>query len=265
MSIAVMDLVWQFSGHKGASLLVLLAIADYADDDGSAFPSITALGRKARMSERNTRYVVRELIESGEVSCRLGGGSIRNAYRVNVSELEKRRGAKIAGVQTVPQVERPGQNPVETGAKSGGGGAKSGIAYKEDPSCRSTMKDPSTRAGARSKSGPAKGLLRAGESKVNPKQHGRSAALVTSPPEGAVIDHGLLARILEGLRSTLPQDEFKTWCFPIAEVWRRGGEVWLGVPNEVFAEWIQGNYRETVAAAAGVDPAPEIKFYRREK
>ena len=53
MSIEVGDRVWKRSSQRGAGLLVLLAIADFANHDGSAYPSIRVLSRKARLSERH--------------------------------------------------------------------------------------------------------------------------------------------------------------------------------------------------------------------
>jgi hypothetical protein len=44
MSIKVMSLVWEKSQAKGKELLLMLAIADFADDWGEAFPGIKSAG-----------------------------------------------------------------------------------------------------------------------------------------------------------------------------------------------------------------------------
>lgn len=67
MSITVMSRVWKYSQHSGSALLVLLAIADYARDDGSAWPSITTLAEKARISERQTIRIIKKLERSEEL------------------------------------------------------------------------------------------------------------------------------------------------------------------------------------------------------
>jgi hypothetical protein len=67
MSIKVSTKVWQGSRHKSGNLLVLLAIADHADDEGKAWPGIPLLARKARLSERHTRRCLSELLVSGEL------------------------------------------------------------------------------------------------------------------------------------------------------------------------------------------------------
>lgn len=86
MSIRVMSQVWEHSRQQGSALLVLLAIADFADDDGWAYPSIERLAEKARMSTRNVRYVLRDLEASGELMIEAGGGRHQtNRYRVLVA------------------------------------------------------------------------------------------------------------------------------------------------------------------------------------
>jgi hypothetical protein len=57
-----MTRVWEHSRHKGSALLLLLAIADHAHDDGSgAWPSVAHLARKVRMSERQVQRLIRVL------------------------------------------------------------------------------------------------------------------------------------------------------------------------------------------------------------
>lgn len=68
MSIRVMSHVWKHSQAKGGDLLVLLAIADFADDSGTAYPSIATLGLKARLDGRNVQRSIRRLIRAGELT-----------------------------------------------------------------------------------------------------------------------------------------------------------------------------------------------------
>lgn len=84
MSIKVTSKVWDHSRHSGSALLVLLAIADFADDEGMAFPGLTTLAKKARTTVRNLHKVLEKLVESGElVIDHKNGVKTRNGQRTN--------------------------------------------------------------------------------------------------------------------------------------------------------------------------------------
>jgi hypothetical protein len=69
MSIKCMDRVWSHSRSKGSALLLLLAIADHAHDDGTgAWPSQETLARKTRMSVRQVRRLLDLLAAGGELT-----------------------------------------------------------------------------------------------------------------------------------------------------------------------------------------------------
>lgn len=69
MSVRAMALVWERSKAKGSELLLLLAIADYAKDDGSdAWPSFAVLAQKSRMTERAVRIILQRLEKAGELT-----------------------------------------------------------------------------------------------------------------------------------------------------------------------------------------------------
>jgi hypothetical protein len=63
-----MNRVWEASRQSGGALLVLLAIADFADDDGLAYPSIATLARKARLSDRQVQRVIAGLVAARELT-----------------------------------------------------------------------------------------------------------------------------------------------------------------------------------------------------
>lgn len=78
--------VWKRSSQKGGALLVLLAIADYADDRGEAYPSIGTLQAKSRLSERSVQAALGRLVAAGELAIQPQGGPHRvNLYRVLVT------------------------------------------------------------------------------------------------------------------------------------------------------------------------------------
>lgn len=88
MSIKVMSRVWEHSQHGGSTLLLLLALADWADDWGYCYPSHETMARKIRSGERNVYYLLRKLEESGEIRIinrgRGGKASETSVYQVIV-------------------------------------------------------------------------------------------------------------------------------------------------------------------------------------
>jgi hypothetical protein len=109
-----MTAVWAKSPMKGSALLLELAIADFANDDGQAFPSVATLQRKTRMSERRTRRLLRDLEEASEMRTEMGGGP----HGVNLYVILP-GGAKIAPLpfsQGSPRVPRGGNNVQKGGA-----------------------------------------------------------------------------------------------------------------------------------------------------
>jgi hypothetical protein len=69
MSIKCMTRVWEHSRMKGSALLLELAIADHAHDDGSgAWPSQETLAKKTRLSVRQVRRLLDILVAAGELT-----------------------------------------------------------------------------------------------------------------------------------------------------------------------------------------------------
>lgn len=83
MSIKILSRVWDESQASGSALLMLLAIADFADDNGKAYPSKTTLAHKSRMSPRSVQRIIADLEQSGElrVAKQAGPGAV-NLYWV---------------------------------------------------------------------------------------------------------------------------------------------------------------------------------------
>jgi hypothetical protein len=84
MSIKAMTHVWETSQHKHSTLLVLLAIADYANDAGQAWPSIDSLARKARTSRRQVIDIIKRLEAGGELGVAVGASPFgTNIYTIS--------------------------------------------------------------------------------------------------------------------------------------------------------------------------------------
>lgn len=93
MSIKVMSHVWEHSKQKGAGLLLLLAIADNANDDGDCFPGVARLAQRVRADERNVKRMIGKLEESGELLVFKEAGiqtdhGWTNLYRIVMSDVQ---------------------------------------------------------------------------------------------------------------------------------------------------------------------------------
>lgn len=88
MSVKAIDAVWTHSEASGNALLLLLAIADNANDDGYAWPSHKHLGAKTRQSDRNVRRILTQLLDTDELSVvRNGAWGDPNVYAVKIAAL----------------------------------------------------------------------------------------------------------------------------------------------------------------------------------
>jgi hypothetical protein len=98
MSIKAMSRVWDESPRKGSALLLLLAIADFANDEGAAWPSVDTLAKKCRMSRRNVQTLAGDLATDGDITIQENAGPNGcNIYRL---ARITRGGANFASVQT---------------------------------------------------------------------------------------------------------------------------------------------------------------------
>lgn len=79
-----MDRVWELSQSKGAARLVLLALADWADDDGYCYPSLSAIVRKTQLTRPGVLQILRRLKELGEVEVTVRGHDTRDKVKAKV-------------------------------------------------------------------------------------------------------------------------------------------------------------------------------------
>lgn len=133
MSVAVSSWVWEHSQARGNARLVLLAIADCADDTGAnAYPSLNTIADKAKVSRRTAIRAIEELVGMGELerhhgAGRRGQGGVSNGYRVTmvavgtsdtVTPLEPEKGCQDGTSDTLALVPSE-REVVSTTTRSG--------------------------------------------------------------------------------------------------------------------------------------------------
>lgn len=87
-----MSRVWRNYPGGGSKLLTLLALADYGNDEGSRiYPSADTLAKKIRMSERQARRILKELVSEGIITIindgNKGGAGQSNHIQINLKTL----------------------------------------------------------------------------------------------------------------------------------------------------------------------------------
>lgn len=69
-----MSLVWERAPYSSGSLLVLLALADWSNEEGISWPSMETLATKTRIERRSAQRIVRQLESDGYIKIEEGGG-----------------------------------------------------------------------------------------------------------------------------------------------------------------------------------------------
>lgn len=80
MSVEATRYVWTNSPTRGSERLVLLAIADFADNNGVAYPSKRILAERVRVDESTIRRIIRRLEEAGHLTIRRQANRRTNTY-----------------------------------------------------------------------------------------------------------------------------------------------------------------------------------------
>ena len=86
------DLVRKHSKAKGSARALLNVLADYADDDGRAWPGRDALANDTGMSERNVTRCLQTLCNDGRLAIEenaKGGRGRVPVYKIIIPELIK--------------------------------------------------------------------------------------------------------------------------------------------------------------------------------
>lgn len=141
MSVEAMAWVWKNGPTDPTERLVLLAIADHADDLGWCYPSMIGIATKACVTERGARGIVRRLEAGGWIAVKIGGGrGGKSRYRVLMgNNPEQETGNDIPGKRN--RERETGnvatQNPERGDTKPG---------TMVPPNHQGTIKEPSTTA-----------------------------------------------------------------------------------------------------------------------
>lgn len=139
MSVKIMSWVWDNGPDDKTDLLVLLALADFCDDEGICYPSIRRIAEKSRLTERGVQKVIRRLESGGFLKIKTGNGR----HGTNTYALSKRANSVRGNEAGNPEHGAP-----EHGSGGEHGCKKPRTRVQETPNGRSpepsrTVREPS--------------------------------------------------------------------------------------------------------------------------
>lgn len=172
MSVRIMAEVFDRYPGGGTELLLALAIADHAHDDGTnVYPSVKRLAEKTRQSERSVQYHLRKMEETGwlllvrEAVGGRGGAGMPREYRINPSWIKGadfapiEKGADFSGAEKGAADDgkgcKPAQERVQTSAEKGA----TAIAPEPSYNHKATVSEPERDAPKRARSSDATAAL----------------------------------------------------------------------------------------------------------
>lgn len=132
MSVRIMSLIWDMLCESHTQKLVLLALADNANDQGRCWPSISTISRKCQLSERCVYEQLARLEKRRLLGIETGGGALSNCYTLKLPKTTPERGAGVNAAQgSTPE---PGSSPplnAAQGTPERGAGDPSGNHHLE--------------------------------------------------------------------------------------------------------------------------------------
>jgi hypothetical protein len=112
MSFRIQEDVYEHSNETRSRRLVLLALADRANDAGVSWPSVANLAHRTRLSRSQVQRCLRQLEADGAITVQPGGGRRRpNRYTVIVSAHARGTGETAAACGRFSTTERAASEP----------------------------------------------------------------------------------------------------------------------------------------------------------
>lgn len=235
--------VYDHSLHDSSRLLVMLAIANAANDAQVAWPGIDEIARNSRISERQAQNILRDLEASGEL-CRSLGGGRRNTTRYLITcGMDE---ARIAQMLT-QWLEVKAEQAIEIAAQ-----CVARMAAAKAPNAQPNAQ-PNTQPDARPdvptetppSATPSATPVETAERPRDPLFDAVAAVAVMNPSLcGSRIAKA--ANLLRKASATPAQvSEFRTWW--LSDTWRASNTP-VPTPEQILSNWEK--------ARQGVTPAP---------
>jgi hypothetical protein len=119
MSIKIMTAVWERSRSRGNDLLVLLALADWSNDDGESWPSLRQLADKARTSRQSVIAAIGRIEQLGELKIHRRAHAEGNENRAAIIGFQSTNLYQILVGKVVKQLDHSGGQEALLPGRSG--------------------------------------------------------------------------------------------------------------------------------------------------
>jgi hypothetical protein len=136
------DLVWtQAPDLRGERKLALLAMADWANDEGYCWPSLNSLARKCSIARRSALRIVQHLEQAGYVTSIPGRGRGHpNRYHLNFPPVKGATLGALPGEKGTPATQKGDSDDIEKETPATGKGAN--LRNKRGPSYAQSVPEP---------------------------------------------------------------------------------------------------------------------------
>lgn len=99
-----MDAVWQYGPKHALQKFILLAIADFADNNGKAWPSVKTLAERCSVNETTIRRNLRQLEKGGWLETDKATGRYKtNQYQISPKVMQKAGDGVLHGGRSASQ------------------------------------------------------------------------------------------------------------------------------------------------------------------
>lgn len=217
MSIDIVSSVWKHSKQRGTALLMLIAIADHANEYGEAFPGIDHLAEKCRMKRRNAQLLIKELVDSKELIVDVQEGRETGHGKTNLYTIVTPGALVRDGVQSSTPHRQGMQSTTPRGVQD----SVQGVQSSTPEGVQHTTPKPSVEP-SRTVSG------------GDPRTRTRDAAAPITETQRTLMTNGGLtlnqARTATSLREFTPEllDRIKAWAEKIRLANKKPGAILCG-------------------------------------
>jgi hypothetical protein len=237
--------VWQHSEASGNDLLLLLALADIADDTGKCWPSVAHLAEKTRLSRATVQRRLHAMTEEGRLRTEDRRGT-SNVYYLRLDREDPQVPQSEASKGSQSEAPNPSQSvggsQIEAASPTDTGGASPGATGGASPGATRTINEPPTTR----KSRPTTDTDAAFDVfwKLYPKKVGRDAARTKWT---AALKRASLDEVMAGLHKYLP-------------IWRTTEPKFI--PNP--ATWLnQGRWQDELRPTGTTGAPPQDQWLYR--